>query len=415
MRNCLGLCLLLLLAVPAAADVPAVVESNNQLAFDLYAQLRAKKGNLFFSPVSVCSALAVTAAGARGETLDEMTRALHFPQPDKLHPGAGALVRELNDRRLGLVGRLAGAFRKARPGPTLHLASALWVHRDHPFLPAFLRFVAAHYGPWLGEADFARDPVGSFGQINRWVDERTNGRIPQILEPRQVPPTTRLVLTSAVHFQGDWASRFDPESTRVSDFHPGAGKPVQVPLMRQRGSFGYLKEDGVQVLELPYAGKGLSMVVLLPDAPTGLAGLEKDLSAEKVDGWLKQLRETTVEVALPRYRLTGALNLKKPLAGLGLAKVFTPEADFSGMDGQKRLYLSTFVHKAFVDVHEEGTEAAAASAVGFLTLSAPPPAPAFRADRPFVFLIRDTKRGTILFLGRYSGPEKEARSTSEGS
>jgi serpin B len=404
MRASACLCLLLLSAAHAAGDVPAVVESNNRLAFDLYGQLRNKDGNLFFSPVAVTTALALTSAGARSETLEEMTRVLHLPEQEKLHTGAGELIRGLNGRRRGLVGRLAGAVWQPRRGYCLHLASALWVHRDHPFLPAFLRFVGAHYGPWLGEVDFAHDPEGTAQLINRWVEERTAGRITRILEPEQLPVSTRLVLTSAVHFKGDWVSRFDPQHTRDEDFHPTTGNPVKVPLMHQRGTFAYLQEDGVQVLEMPYAGKELTMLLLLPEKADGLAELEKALTAEKLAGWVKQLKETTVEVALPRFHLTEELDLKAPLKALGLQKPFSSDADFSGMDGHKRLFLSTFIHKGFMDLHEEGTEAAASSGLTFLALSAPPPAPVFRADRPFVFLIRDTRRGAVLFLGRFCGP-----------
>src|SRR5262249_32012823 len=160
--------------------------------------------------------------------LEEMTQALHLPEADRLHAGTGELARTLNSRRPGVVGWLSGAFCGQRTEPSLRLATALWVHRDHPFLPAFLRFVGARYGPCLGEADCERDPTGSCRLINRWVDERTAGRIPAILRPDQLPPATRLVLTSAVHFKHDWASRFDPESTRDDEFHTGAGKICKV-------------------------------------------------------------------------------------------------------------------------------------------------------------------------------------------
>jgi serpin B len=405
----LALCLLLLSALaavltgrtgaapparPAAppADRAEAVKGNNAFALDLYARLRGREGNLFFSPASVSTALAMTYAGARGQTAEEMAKTLHFTLgQDRLHPALGSLLRDLH------------AGRKDR-GYRLSIANALWAQRGHPFLADFLKLNKDNYGAGVRKVDFKRATAEARQAINRWVEKQTQDKIKELLKRGVLDADTRLVLTNAIYFKGDWASQFKKDRTRQAPFQVSAKKKVTVPLMTQTARFNYLVGDGFQALELPYAGKDLSMVVLLPRKADGLADLEKKLTAEQLAGWLKGLRREKVTVVLPRFKATSEFSLKGTLSSMGMPTAFTGRADFSGMDGKRDLFLSAVVHKAFVDVNEQGTEAAAATGVVAKTVSAEIIAD-FRADHPFVFLIRDQRSDSILFLGRLADPK----------
>ncbi|HZU37594.1 MAG TPA: serpin family protein, partial [Gemmataceae bacterium] len=217
---------------------------------------------------------------------------------------------------------------------------------------------------------------------------------------------TRLVLTNAVYFKGTWEHQFKPTLTHNGDFHVPADETVQVPMMHQDSHFRYLRANGFQLLEMPYKGNDLAMIILLPQRVDGLADLESKLSADQLESWLAKARPNYVQVSLPRFKMTRELSLGNVLAGMGMPLAFNAQADFSGMDGQKDLHISAILHKAFVDVNEEGTEAAAATGA-VMTLAAVPVRENFRADHPFVFLIRDNQSGSILFLGRVENPKKQ--------
>jgi serpin B len=375
------------------ADVAALVKGDNAFAFNLYDQLRAKDGNVFFSPYSISTALAMTYAGARGDTADEMAKALHFTlSPDDLHRGEAALLAGLN----------GGGKQR---GYQLNIANALWGQQGYGFKDDFLKLTQTHYGTGLRQVDFISNTEAARQTINAWVEKETKDKIKELLREGVLKPTTRLVLTNAIYFKGDWASPFKKDQTRDEEFNTGTEK-LKAPMMHQSARFKYLESDGVQALELPYAGKELSMVVLLPKKADGLAEMEKTLSAEKVSGWLGKLREQEVVVALPKFKTTCEYSLREPLEALGMRKAFGPTADFSGMNGKKDdLFISAVVHKAFVDVNEQGTEAAAATGV-VVGRKAVQVRAEFRADHPFVFLIRDTRNDSVLFLGRVSNPTK---------
>jgi serpin B len=384
-------------AVHAGSQVPAgdqarAVKDNNAFAFDLYDRLRTKDGNLFFSPASISTALAMTYAGARGQTAEEMAATLHFGlDPERLHPAVGGLLRDLR------------ADPKTK-GYQLHLANALWAQKGHPFLPAYLKFVQDHYDAELKEVDFANASEKARRTINAWVAKQTADKIPELLEPPLPSPDTLLALTNAIYFKGDWSSPFKKQLTRDGAFHLADGAPATVPLMAQTGRFGYLDGDTFQALELPYAGNELAMDVFLPKKTDGLAELERQLTASKVQTALTKLRTDEVQVVLPRFKVTGAFDLADTLKAMGMKTAFSDEADFSGMDGERDLFVSAVIHKAYADVNEEGTEAAAATGV-LMTRAAARIHPVFRADHPFLFLIRDTRSGSILFLGRLTNPQ----------
>jgi len=387
--------LLLALAAPAGADQASVARGSNAFALDLYAKLRdAQEGNLFFSPFSVSTALAMTYAGARGETAAQMAKVLHLGlDPERLHPAFGTLVGALN----------AGG--KSR-GYELSVANALWGQKGHGFRKEFLDLLHAHYGAGLHEADFAQATEAARQTINRWVEEQTHDKIKNLLAPGILTPLTRLVLTNAIYFRGDWASQFKKAQTFDQPFTLSNGEKTRVPMMSQTADFPYGEEEGFQAIELPYKGEELAMVALLPRKPDGLGALEKSLAPDRLAAWLAKLERQEVVVAVPRFKVTSELKLADVLAALGMRDAFAlPPADLSGMTGTKDLFLNTVVHKAYVDVNETGTEAAAATGA-VAAITAVRPRVVFRADHPFLFLIRERRSGALLFLGRVVNPKE---------
>jgi len=377
-----------------AEDVAKVAEGCNRFAFDLYARLKGAEGNLFLSPYSISTALTMTYAGARGRTAEQMAKVLCLPATgEAVHGAYGALQNDLNAAGEG------GAFELA-------VANRLWGQKGYGFLPDFLALIKANYGAGLEQVDFAGATEAARQTINTWVEKKTRDKIKELLKPGILGRETTLVLTNAIYFKGKWAEEFDKKLTRDEDFFVTPEKKVAVPLMHQTADFGYFEGDGLQALELPYRGDRLAMVVLLPKAKDGLAALEASLSADKVAEWVGKLHRREVQVALPRFKTTAEFSLKDTLVAMGMAAAFGGDADFSGMTGAKDLFISAVVHKAFVDVNEEGTEAAAATAVVMGRAAMPEPAPVFCADHPFLFLIRDTKTGAILFFGRILDPTK---------
>ncbi len=388
---------LLATAFSAAAVKPEgnpVVQGNDAFAFDLYAQLAGQRGNLFFSPYSLSTALAMTYAGARGETAAEMARTLHFPvKQEELHPAFARLIKELDGKG------------QQRPFE-LHSANALWGQKGYPFLPEFITLTKASYGAGLREVDFVNAADGARRTINEWVEQETRQKIKDLVPPGVLTPLTRLVLTNAIYFKAPWQDQFSKYATKEEDFRLTADQKVTVPMMHQMKAFNYLDGGTFQLLEMPYKGRAQSMVVLLPKAVDGLAGLEKSLNARNLDAWLGKCQSQQVKVAFPRFKITQEFELNKTLGAMGMPLAFSKRADFSGMDGRQDLYISNVLHKAFVDVNEEGTEAAAATGVVAGVKSAPPrPQQEFRADHPFVFLLRDTGTGSILFMGRVTNPK----------
>jgi serpin B len=363
-----------------------LVDGNTRFALNLYARLARGPGPVFFSPYSISTALAMTYEGARGETAEEMARTLHFPGPrEQLHPAFKALAEQVG----------------GESGPNqLLIANALWAQTGDRFLPEFFEALSANYGAEPRQVDFRRDTEGARRTINEWVEDRTQGKIQELLKPPHLSPLTALVLSNAIYFKGSWASPFHTERTRDEPFHVVEGQAVTAPMMHQEGRFPYFDGGRFQALELPYAGDDLAMVVVLPKETDGLAEVESSLSL----AWRAKLGTQRVDVALPRFKLSGEFELSKALSDMGMPLAFTNRADFSGMTGSLDLSISVVAHKAYVDVNEEGTEAAAATAVTMsrgMAISRPV---AFRADHPFLFLIRDRRSGSVLFLGRVLNP-----------
>jgi serine protease inhibitor len=372
------------------AETPDPVRGNTRFALDLYGKLREKEGNIVFSPFSLSTALSMTSAGARGKTLDEMTAVLHLTDQDHQHAALGKLLRQINDPE--------------RRDNRLSIANALWGQAGFEFHKEFLAVTKEHYDSTLQEVDFVKDTEGARRKINDWVEKKTEEHIKELLKEGVLTVNTQLVLTNAIYFKGRWASPFNPEKTKEGDFKVSATKKVAVPLMSQTRDFNWLETPELQVLELPYFNDDFGMVVLLPRKADGLAALEKTLTADNLADWLKRLKSERVHVALPRFQVSGEADLKTELNAMGMPTAFSPtKADFGRMiDPRMEPHLSAVIHKAVVDVNEKGTEAAAATGVVVEVRSIPPE---FRADHPFVFLIRERRSGSVLFMGRVVNPK----------
>jgi serpin B len=376
------------------SDLRAAVAGNNTFALDLYSILKKEKGNLFFSPYSISSALAMTYGGARGDTAEEMAKALRFAAGAERTHSAFAELNTMFDR-IQKRGRVQ-----------LHIANSLWPQKDYGLLPEYLTLTKRYYGVSITPVDYVKATEEARKIINTWVEDRTKDKIKELIRPGVLDPLTVLVLVNAIYFKGNWASQFDPKRTTECDFSLLGDAKAQVSMMHQKGKFGYGEIEGTQLLELPYVGKELSMVLILPAKPEGLSKVEDQLTVDNLGSWVSRISEQDVSVYLPRFKVTwGTFELNKPLQALGMRKAFVPGADFSGMDGTKSLFIGLVLHKAFVEVNEEGTEAAAATAV--IMRKNGGRMHTFRADHPFLFFIRDNVTGSILFLGRVLDPSKE--------
>jgi len=384
----------------AAPDLDDLVDGNSTFAFDLYRVLILKEGNdnLFYSPHSISLALAMTYAGARGETERQMADTLRFTLPQgRLHPAFNRLDLELAQRGEGAEGKDGAGFR-------LHIVNAIWGQEGYGFLSEFLDVLAENYGAGLRVLDFARAPEESRVTINEWVSDQTENRIKDLIPPDAIDPLTRLVLTNAIYFNAAWAEPFEPNLTEDGPFYLLDGDEVTVPMMRQTASFGYAEGEEVQAVELPYDGRELSMVILLPDAGE-FDAFEGALDAGRVDGMVDNLAHRQVALTMPKFEFESGFSLVDALAALGMPDAFTGAADFSGMTGDRELLIGEVVHKAFVSVDEAGTEAAAATAVVVEVAAMLPEEPVeVTVDRPFIFVIRDVETGAVLFVGRVVDP-----------
>jgi len=379
------------------SDQALLVEGNSAFAFELYQALKGKEGNLFYSPHSISVALAMTYAGARGETAQQMADTLQFLlEQDRLHPAFNWLDIELASRGEGAQGKDDEGFR-------LNIVNAIWGQKDYEFLTDFLDVLAENYGAGLRILDFITETEASRLAINQWVSDQTEGRIKDLIPQGAIDALTRLVLTNAIYFNAAWEYPFDEDVTADGPFYLLDGGQVIVPMMKQTEAFGYTEGEGYQAVELRYDGGELSMVILLPEVGQFQA-FEEGLQSQQVDAIISGLRHTEVTLTMPKFEFDSEFSLTDTLAGMGMPIAFSGAADFSGMTGSPDLFISEVIHKAFVSVDEAGTEAAAATAV-IMPESGPPEHPVeFTIDRPFIFLIRDIETGAILFVGRVMNP-----------
>jgi serpin B len=378
-----------------SADMQDLVAGNNAFAFDLYHAL-GSGDNLIFSPYSVSLALAMTYAGARGETERQMADTLHFTLPqDQLHPAFKALDESL-PRDAG--GTADESFR-------LSIANALWGQDGYPFRPAFIDLLKENYGAGLQLVDFTADPEAARLRINDWVSEQTAQRIQDLLKQGMINTATRLVLTNAIYFKAAWLMKFEAEVTQDGPFTLLDGTQVSVPLMSQQESYAYASGEGYQAVMLSYEGDRIAMVILLPDRESFTA-FEGMLDADQFNTIVSSMTRAEVWLTMPRFEIDSEFSLSDTLAALGMPDAFDPNAaDFSGMaETDEQLSISAVIHKAFVKVDESGTEAAAATAVVIVGAAAPAEPIEVRVDHPFIYAIYDQDTGTILFLGRVLNP-----------
>jgi len=382
---------------PGTNQLP-IVGANTSFALDLYQREKSNPGNLFFSPYSLSTALAMTYSGARSRTAAEMARVLHFNLPQSEVPPAFA---ELT-RQLDAISRSDTL--------KLDIANSLWCQKDFPFTDSFLALTRDAYQAEARSVDFLHNTESARTEINSWVEQKTQDKIRDLIQPGQLDPTTRLVLCNAIYFKGQWADRFEVRATQPAPFFTPTAQPVQVPMMTRSLNLRSHRLTDFTMASLPYVSNELSMIILLPKETNGLPALEERLNdAANLNRWLSELDTAPspkTDLFLPKFKLDCRLLLARTLSGLGMRTAFSATADFSGISTKPALQISDVVHQAFVDVNEEGTEAAAATGVTMRLAAVQQRPPVFRVDRPFVFLIRENRTGSILFLGRVVDPSK---------
>jgi len=375
---------------PSPIDQPppaSVTSGQTEFGLELYRRLGSEPGNIFVSPASISMALGMVHAGAEGETAAEMAGALRYPNSG-VHEGMAALLRRLPI---------------AEEGRRLSIANALWVQQGFQLKPAWLEQVRRHYGGGAQPVDFVGAPVDAIATVNRWAEEKTAGRIKRILQRENITHRTRLVLTNAIWFKADWLLPFQASQTRARPFRLSGGGSISVPMMRQRANFRLFETPTFEAVEMPYKGEELSMLLFLPKESSGLKSFEQRLEGQALGGWIEQLRSSErrdLELVVPRLEIETRASLVPQLQALGMRRAFTQMAQLGGIS-DARLYLSDVIHQTFLRVDEKGTEAAAVTA-GLAEIVSMPRE--FHADRPFFFVIRDNRTGTLLFLGRIERP-----------
>lgn len=380
-------------------DEDNMVFGNNVFALGLYQSLKEENGNLFYSPYSISSALAMTYAGARGETEQQMADTLHFVLPQaRLHYSFSRLTSILNScgNEITVQDQKGFIFKNA---------NALWGRTGYEFQSEFLEVLSTNYGAGMRTLDFARAPEESRLTINNWISEQTENRINNLLPPGSISLVTRLILTNAVYFKADWLYQFSVNCTSDGEFTLLDSNKVTARMMKQTEHFKYTDGSNYQAIELPYHGETMSMVILLPKSGQFME-FENSLNYSKLEKIVNNLSDRKVNLTMPKFEFTSDFQLGSVLGSMGMPRAFSSAADFSGIVGENEsLWIDQVIHKAFVCVDEEGTEAAAATAVLMVGAAPGQPKPVdFTADRPFIFLIRDIETGTILFMGRVLNP-----------
>jgi serpin B len=395
--------IIFIIAIKASAvesnDIKSLVTGNTDFTLALYGRLRndpnalSSKGNLFFSPYSISTAFALAYGGSRGQTKEQIASALHFTLPDQnLYSAFGVLQKNLIQDK------------KSR-GYQLLLANALWAQKGEPFLKEFLDLTRNFYDAGFSRLDFIRETEKSRQIINSWVEEKTKNKIKDIIPPKGVDDGTVLVLTNAIYFKGDWKIKFEKSDTKREDFAISTKNKVMVDMMHLKEDFKYYEDSNSQILGLPYKGDEISMLVILPRDIEGLKAIENILTAEGLNILLPKMQTTKVDVYFPKFKIFwGTFSLKNAFIALGMLDAFDlREADFSGINGRGGIWISDVFHKAFIEVDEKGTEVASSTAVVIIQSIEFEPR-VFHADHPFIFIIKDNRSGSILFMGRVINP-----------
>ena len=371
--------------------VQEVVDANNKFTFDLYSELKkSESGNIFYSPYSISAALTMTYEGAKGQTADEMKSVFHFPEISTLRPNFAAIYNDIN---------------KGVKDYELRTGNALWVQQDYPLLEDYTSRVEKYYGGKAANLDFVKETEKSRQTINSFIEEQTNNKIKDLIPSGLLNSLTRLVLTNAIYFKGTWEWEFDKSDTREQDFKITPNNVVKTQMMYmkpEKARFNYADIDELQILELPYKGEEISMLILLPTENSD--AIETSLTVEKLKEWKSKIQETKLDaIYLPKFEFKTKYTLNENLKALGMPTAFIEgKADFSGMTTAEKIWIDFVIHQAYVKVDEKGTEAAAATATGMAGSAMP--RNVFRADHPFIFLIQEKDTGNILFLGKVVNP-----------
>lgn len=381
-------------------DIDNVIDANNQFALDFYSELKDKEeDNIFFSPYSISTALAMVYEGAKGKTADEIQSVFHFPEDD--------------DSRRTAYAEIFDEINKKEKKYKLHAANALWAQEDYQFSDEYFKIIEEYYEGKIANLDFKKNPEGSRVIINNWVEGQTNNKIKDLIPPGVLNVITKLVLTNAIYFKGEWVRQFNENDTKEEDFRINKNNSVRALMMRRTDDeaiFNYTENNRIQMLEMPYSGEELSMLILLPKNDD-LERLENSLSIKKLSGWKKDLEEQRVKIFIPKFKFETKYFMAKDLEAMGMPTAFSDLADFSGMvreEEKEGLKIDKVIHQTFIEVNEKGTEAAAATGVIMTPIGIggikKPKIPIFRADHPFIFLIQDRETGNILFMGRVTNP-----------
>lgn len=379
------------------ADLQTLVDGNNAFALELYQSLRAENGNLILSPFSISLALAMTYSGAHGETEAQMAKVLNFSGQEQTHTAFNALDLALEKSDLVLD--------KEQEPMQLNIANSVWAEQTFSFLPDFLDTLSVNYGAGMHLLDFINSPEPSRKEINSWVSDKTEEKINDLLPEGSINSETKMVLVNAIYFKADWLDAFDANDTYDRDFNLLDGSTVSVPMMGQRMFIPYAAQDGYAIAELPYAGESAAMTLIVPDEGR-FEEIESQLNYGMVQEALANINTTDVAVAMPKFKYESAFLLSDALSALGMPLAFDEgQADFSGMTNEQDLFIADVIHKAFVAVDEEGTEAAAATAVIMEGATAMMTENTLYIDRPFIYMIRDIETGQILFIGRVLNPK----------
>jgi len=381
--------------VATIESLNSVINANNQFAFEMYSKLKKDNENLFFSPYSLSSALAMTYEGVKGKTAEEIQKVFHFPVDD-------------NTRRSGYA-TIYNQINTTNSKYKFSIANALWIQNDYKILDEYINTIKNYYFGIATNLDFANKVEASRLTINKWVEDQTNNKIKNLFPAGTLDSTTRLVLTNAVYFKGSWVKPFKKDQTTDEDFSTFSGS-IKVPMMQMTDSeakFNYVENDTLQALEMPYEGDKLSMVIILPKSKD-LTSFEDGLSLKLITDLKNQMLNNRVDIFIPKFTFDTKYDMEETLGKMGMTNAFSSSADFSGLDGTKNLYIQKVIHQAFVDVNEEGTEAAAATGVAIALTSFMPPEeiPVFRANHPFIFIIQDKTNSNILFIGKVVNPIK---------
>ncbi len=375
-----------------AQGVMQVVEANNRFALEMYTSMSENDdGNMFFSPYSISAALAMTYEGAKGQTADEIKSVFHFPESSVLRPNFASIYNDINN---------GGWDYEMRTG------NALWVQEDYELLEEYMHTTETYYGGKATNLDFVKMPEESRQTINSFIEQQTNHKIKDLIPSGALNAMTRLVLTNAIYFKGTWVWQFDLSDTRDRDFHMTSDESVKAPMMymdNEDAEFNYADTGSLQILELPYKGGKISMLILLP--AEDIESIEDNLTIENLEEWKGAMRETVLDgIYMPKFEFDAKYTMNDVLTRLGMPTAFLPpEADFSGITGSRDLFISKVIHQAYVKVDEQGTEAAAATAV-IMEFASAMPTNIFMADHPFIFIIQDNETGNILFMGRVNDP-----------